>query len=209
MASKNTHLLAAEVDGLNKELTKIVINVIDLPHKIPLNLNFEDYQKELAEIYFWFNLRDLEKRIRNCVSTAYFTSSEIRIHILHHILLDIIFNYTIPYKTKLWYQFKGIAEKEGFKGIWKLAKINYEERISYESHGETISGIGRQNINYNDLLAEILNICHVWFHYRYRQIIAFDELKSELYKWGVWAARTLRKRYEFDVNSFFRLLNLR
>jgi hypothetical protein len=184
VAGKNTHLLAAKADGLNKELAEITINVIDLPHKMPPNFNFKDYQKELMEIRSWLNPKNLEERIRNCTSTAYLTPSQIRLHILHHILLDIIFNYIIPYNTALRFQFKDIAEKEGFKGIWKFAKMNI------------------QNLNYINIFAEILNVCHVWFHYCYKQTITLGELKSELYKWGVWAGRTLCRRYGLDANSF-------
>jgi hypothetical protein len=198
MAGKNTHLLAAKADGLDEELAEITINVIDLPHKMPPNFNFKDYHKELMEIRSWLNPKNLEERIRNCTSAVYLTPSQIRLHIL----LDIIFNYIIPYNTALRSQFKNIAEKEGFKGIWKFAKMNYETNILYGTYGEVV-GINIQNLDYINIFAEILNVCNVWFYYRYKQTITLNELKSELYKWGVWAARILGKRYGYVLDANF------
>jgi hypothetical protein len=208
MADKETHLLAAEADGLNKELAEIAIKVIDLSHEMPPRFGLIGPQKELVEIYSWLEPESLEKRIRNSASTTHFTSSEIRIHILHHVLLDIIANYVIPYKTNLWYKFKHKTKKEGFKGIWKLAKKNYEARISYGPYGEILIRTNKQNLNYIDIFAEALNVCQVWFYYRYRHTITLSELKYELRKWGIWAGRMLCKRYRFDENSFLDFLNL-
>lgn|GEM_PF-5936721 len=215
MAPKKTHLLAAEADGLNKELAEIAIKVIDLPHKMPSEVGLTCSQKEIVEICSWLEPESLEKRIRNLIYgggclTSFnkdITRNEIRIHILHHVLLDIIAYYAIPYKTRLWYvlwpQFKYIAEKEGFNGIYKLADKSYQARISYGPYGEIhLSRTSERDLDYIKIIEEILNVCQTWFRYYYRHTCTPEELKYELRKCGIWAGHRLCERYGFDVNLF-------
>jgi len=99
MADRRTHILAAKADGLSEKLAQIALNVIDPPKKKFFERAF---QKELAEVMFWLEPESLERRMMNSVTFA--RPSKLRLYLLHHILLDVVAYYAIPYKEKAWYE---------------------------------------------------------------------------------------------------------
>jgi hypothetical protein len=214
MASKLTHIRAAKADGLSDKLAEAAVHVIDPPKAF-----FEyAYQRELFEVMSWLQPQNLERRMMNYVTRKEIFAcqnidpSKLRLHLLHHILLDLVAYYAIPYKSKLWYElwlpfFRREAEERGFRGIYELAKTYYRKRVSYEPGGEIISyGTDEQDVEYLETFAEILNVCDTFLDYCYKCIIESEEFRYELHKWGYWALKILRERYEIDGGLFESLL---